>query len=183
MFLVKTLVAKQIAIFEKIINTYSVGDKKGVPIGNLTSQYFANYYLSNADHYAQEQLKVKSYLRYMDDILFFDNNKQDLLQKTNKFISFVEEKLKLNFKPVILARTNFGINFLGYKIYPHTVKLNKRSKKRFIDKFIEYENNLKTEFWTEKQYQEHILPLFAFVEYADTLGFRKRIIEKYGQHS
>ncbi len=165
-----------LSIFDKIIRTYETKTEVGLPIGNLTSQYFANYYLSKADHYAQEHLKVGSYIRYMDDILIFENNKNDLQVKVQKFINFVKKELELEFKPIIITKTSKGVNFLGYKIYPYLVKLNKRSKKRFIEKFKEYESNLKHGYWTQREYQEHILPLFAFVMYADTLELRKNII-------
>lgn len=56
-------------IFDQITDSYCVEEGRGVPIGNLTSQYFANHYLSPADHFAKEKLKIKAYARYMDDMV------------------------------------------------------------------------------------------------------------------
>ena len=57
--------------FRDLLATYEVEEGRGLPIGNLTSQYFANHYLAVADHYAKEQLKVPAMVRYMDDLLLF----------------------------------------------------------------------------------------------------------------
>lgn len=66
---------KLLRFFFKLINSYSVSEGKGLPIGNLSSQYFANHYLAIADHYLKEKLKVKALIRYMDDIVIWDNDK------------------------------------------------------------------------------------------------------------
>ena len=56
-------------IFRDIIDSYHTQEGKGLPIGNLTSQYFANHYLAISDHFVKEQLKIKAYVRYMDDMV------------------------------------------------------------------------------------------------------------------
>ncbi|HHB79309.1 MAG TPA: RNA-directed DNA polymerase [Saprospiraceae bacterium] len=162
-------------VFDQILGSYSTDEGKGVPIGNLTSQYFANHYLSGADHFAKEQLGVKGYIRYMDDVLMFGNNKGQLLGAAKKFVDYLRTYLKLELKPLVHAKTSFGIPFLGYKVFPYQVRLNKRSKARFRKKVKEYHDNLTIGVWDESAYQMHILPLLAFVEYADTLKYRKKI--------
>jgi RNA-directed DNA polymerase len=72
-------------IFQKIIRSYEVSCGIGIPIGNLSSQYFANYYLSGADHYAKEQLHIGGYVRYMDDILLFEDENHVLKEKVKGF--------------------------------------------------------------------------------------------------
>lgn len=67
--------AMLLRLFSKLIDSYSVTTGKGLPMGNLSSQYFANHYLAVADHYLKEKLKVKAVIRYMDDIVIWDNNK------------------------------------------------------------------------------------------------------------
>ena len=165
-----------LAIFHKIINSYHTLNKKGIPIGNLTSQYFANYYLSSADRFAKENLKIPVYIRYMDDMLLFFNNKYILKNLVNNFNNFIETNLKLKLKPAQIYSQTQGVSFLGYKILPYQVRLNSNSKKRFIRKYKKYTSNLEQGVWTEKQYQEHILPLFAFLLHADTKSLRKKII-------
>ena len=65
-------------LLSRIIDSYHTAPGKGVPIGNLTSQYFANHYLASFDHYVKETLGVKRYIRYMDDMLFFSSSPSDL---------------------------------------------------------------------------------------------------------
>lgn len=163
-------------LFSEIIGSYSVTANKGVPIGNLTSQYFANHYLSIADHFAKEILQIKPYIRYMDDILFFGENKVDLKMKYLQFLKFIQNNLGLKLKPLILDKTKNGVPFLGYKIFPYYIKLNQRSKKRFKLKYKIYNEKLTKREWNEDEYIRHILPLLAFAGYADTLSFRKKII-------
>ena len=166
-----------LTVFDQIIDSYHVGDgSKGVPIGNLTSQYFANHYLSAADHFAKEIVLIPGYIRYMDDMLFFGDSREELQQKTKLFVSFVEQTLGLNFKPIVYGTTNKGVAFLGYKTYPYHVKLNKRSKIRFKTKMAQCEENLESWRWNQYEYQQHVLPLFAFVQYADTASLRKKTI-------
>lgn len=171
---------KLLNVFFKIIDSYSVSENRGVPIGNLTSQYFANHYLSIADHFAKEQLKLKGYIRYMDDIVFLDNDKTILKRKYIEFKKFVSNNLQLDLKPLVLDKTSNGIPFLGYKVFKYIVRLSQRSKLRFKSKLKEYEKYLLMGKWSEKEYHQHILPLLAFVEYADTIKLRKRIIWNTG---
>lgn len=164
-------------IFRQIIASYQIKPERGLPIGNLTSQYFANYYLSVADHFVIEKLHIP-YLRYMDDMLLFGNNKNELLKHVNTFEEFIEQNLKLILKTTIINKTKLGVSFLGYRIFPEQIRLNSASKKRFRKKLFLYEKKLFNGFWSEQQYQEHILPLLNFVSYASSKGLRKNYILK-----
>jgi len=166
-------------VFFRIINSYEVQKSKGVPIGNLTSQYFANHYLSQADHFATEQLKTAGYVRYMDDILFFGNDRNQLMSQYRAFVSFVTETLQLEFKPVVHNTTASGVPFLGYKIFPYFVRLNLRSKRRFKKKIKAAYHKLHQQVWSEWDFQQHVTPLLAFVMKADTMRLRKHVLRKY----
>jgi len=168
--------SRLLEIFDRIINSYQVQVQKGIPIGNLTSQYFANYYLSKADHYAKEILKIPVYIRYMDDMVLFFNNKAELKTKTIEFKTYIKKILKLDLKPIQIYSQIQGVAFLGYKILPYNLRLNSNSKKRFIFKYNKYTSYLEKNIWTEQKYQQHILPLFAFLQQADTKSLRKNII-------
>jgi len=161
-------------MFVQIIQSYRAGFNSGVPIGNLTSQYFANHYLSGADHFAFEELKAGAFIRYMDDMVFFENDKNSLKSKVKAFAGYLGEKLQLETKPLLIGNCHQGLPFLGYKLYRHKTMLNKRSKRRFVLKLTNYNKLLNSEKWDERQYQAHILPLLSFTEYADSLYFRKK---------
>jgi hypothetical protein len=159
----------------QIIDSYQTKPNKGVPIGNLTSQYFANFYLSAADRYASEQLKLK-YIRYMDDMLFFANDRKVLKEKTLLLQQCIAEKLKLQLKPPIIKPVSFGVPFLGFRIYPEKTKLNRASKQRFYRKIKSYYKYLRMGKWSQHDFQIHALPLMAFIQHADTQQMRKNII-------
>ena len=143
-----------------IIDYFST--EKGLPIGNLTSQFFANLYLSELDHFVLEKLKPSGYCRYMDDFLLFCNSKTELLKMYSKIESFCYEKLLLNLKPFIFGKCKDGIAFLGYKITCKDVDLLQKSKKRKKQKLksinYEFENNL----ISKSKYVERVKCLFSF---------------------
>ena len=90
----------------------------GVPLGNQSSQWFANFYLSKFDHYVKEKLGVKHYIRYMDDWVAIVDTKEDAQRILKSMITFldVELKLKTNKKTQIAPLKN-GIDFLGFHMY------------------------------------------------------------------
>ena len=94
----------------------------GLPIGNLSSQLFANIYMNELDQYAKHTLKLKYYARYVDDIIVISNSGGDLHEKYEKLSQFAAEKLKLTFHPnkKEINKIEHGVNFVGYIIKPHT---------------------------------------------------------------
>lgn len=159
-----------------IIDTYEVEPKKGVPIGNLTSQYFANHYLTVADHYAKEQLNIPAYVRYMDDMVLWHNNKTQLLEIGKKFEDFITHTLRLDLKPFCLNRSVKGLPFLGYILFPNRILLSQRSRSRFYQKLKQYERNYQQQYWNEQEYQRCLIPLLAFTERADASAFRGQVL-------
>ncbi len=163
-------------IFESIVDSYCVSQNKGVPIGNLTSQYFANHYLAQADHYVKEKLKIRAYVRYMDDLVLWHDNKETLINAGLGLKAYSERELKLTLKPFCLNKNTRGLPFLGYLLYPDDIRLAHRSRTRFTRKLRIYENNLKSGIWSQKEYQNHVLPLIAFTEHANAKEFRKKVL-------
>jgi len=165
-------------IFDKIIDSYATAEQKSLPIGNLTSQYFANHYLSVADHYAKEVLRAPAYVRYMDDMVFWHQDKNALLDLGYRIQDFIARELLLVLKPFCLNQSSKGLPFLGYLLFPDRVRLAARSKKRFIEKFQLYEGYLQEGVWSQKEFANHTRALVAFTEYADAREFRKKICGK-----
>ena len=164
-------------IFDRIIDSYSVGVDKGLPIGNLTSQYFANYYLSSLDHYIKEQLRVPIYIRYMDDMLLFRNDRTILYEDVKSIVD-AAGRIGLQMKPPVIVPCYKGVAFLGYKSYPYKRLLEKRSKRRFQRKMELYADYLNDNVWTQQEYAEHVIPLLAFVSKADSHQFRLSVLKR-----
>ncbi len=125
----------------EIINSFhsECGEKKGIPLGNLTSQVFANIYMNELDQYIKQKLKFKYYIRYADDFLFLSTSKNNLSHLIELMKMFLQEKLKLELHPkkIILRRPDWGIDFLGYIALPHYVLPRTKTKKRIFKKLNE----------------------------------------------
>ncbi|MBN1407415.1 MAG: group II intron reverse transcriptase domain-containing protein [Calditrichaceae bacterium] len=141
---------KLLELLDKIISN---GGHNGVglPIGNLTSQFFANVYLDPFDHFIKDRLGIRYYLRYMDDFVFFDHDKTVLKNYFKEGRSFLEDQLGLKIKEsaTLLNNRTHGLSFLGRRIFPAYVKLKNENKKRGLSKLkirqSEYERGLISE--------------------------------------
>lgn len=114
---------------------------KGLPIGNLTSQYFANFYLGHLDHRIKNDLRVAGYVRYMDDMLLFGDEKADLHRHGRAICNFLKEHLLLDLKDraTLLAPVIQGIPFLGVRVFPGLIRLQRTGRVRFQRKLRQRE--------------------------------------------
>jgi RNA-directed DNA polymerase len=110
---------------------------KGIPIGNLTSQFFANIYLNELDQYIKHQLKCRHYVRYADDFILCHTHKTQLQLWQNDIAGFVEQKLALSLKnDIILQPISQGADFLGYIIKPYYKLVRKRVLGNLHEKLV-----------------------------------------------
>ncbi len=101
----------------------------GIPIGNYTSQYFANIYLNELDHFVKETLRVKYYLRYMDDFILLCKTKEEAKELKDTMEKFINERLHLQFnKKTRYYPNSMGVDFCGYKVFETHRLIRKRSK-------------------------------------------------------
>jgi len=147
--------------------------ERGLPIGNLTSQLFANFFLTTFDRYVKEDLKIKGYLRYMDDMLIFCDSKERLNAIKAKAINFLNKmRLKISENKTQLFPQNNGIRFLGFHIYKNGKKILRanliRFKKRFKNRAYLYENK-------KILFENLLLSLNSWIGYANKEENRKII--------
>lgn len=166
-----------LSLLFQIIDSYEAHEERGLPIGNLTSQYFANHYLSSLDHFIKEELGIKAYVRYMDDMVLWHDDKTVLKTAFKKIKDFVEKELQCCLKPELLNYTRRGLPFLGYVIRPYHVTLTQTSKQRFIRKMNLVDAHYHSGEWSEAKCQRRALPLLAFIEHADTEGLKKKLMD------
>lgn len=116
---------------------------KGLPIGNLTSQLFANIYLDKLDKFIKYKLGMKYYGRYVDDFILIHNDKTFLLSIIPKIRQFLHEELKLVLHPkkIYLQHYTKWVKFLGAYIKPHRIYINKRTIGNFYKKIINLNRN------------------------------------------
>ena len=128
---------KTLRLIDAIIDAYG----PGMAIGVWPSQYFANFNLCGLDHYVKEVLHVKGYFRYMDDMLFLVKTKEEAQAVYKAVNEYVTNKLKLIIKPNYrIAPIKYGIEFVGYKFYPHYILLRNSIKRRMKKRVRRYYN-------------------------------------------
>ncbi len=118
---------------------------RGLPIGNLTSQFFANLYLNEVDQFIKRELKCRFYVRYVDDFIILNSNPSVLEEAALKVDGFLGKKLNLGLshQKTKLKDIKEGIDFLGYQIKPDYTLVRKKVVKRFWEKFWRKEQELK----------------------------------------
>jgi len=120
---------------------------KGIPIGNLTSQFLANVYMNPFDHYLKDRLGVKGYLRYMDDFVLFAGTKKELLKLRESIEVFLSDHLSLFLKEkaTFIQQSGHGLSFLGMRIFPGIIRVKaenrRRSLKRIEKKIADWEGD------------------------------------------
>jgi len=116
-------------LLQKIIDSYPVG----IPIGNLTSQLFANIYLNELDRFVKQTLRCRFYLRYVDDFLVLGETKDELKKVLSQITVFLHNRLKLTLHPrkVRLFPARLGADFVGYVVFPGHIRLRSKNVRRF----------------------------------------------------
>jgi len=117
-----------LALLKAVI--YSVPDGHNVPIGNYTSQWFGNMYLNELDHRAKHVYKIKNYLRYCDDFVFFNDDKRQLRWIAEDVKTYLAQELGLRMSKCELFPVANGVDFLGYRHFPNYVLLRKSTAVR-----------------------------------------------------
>lgn len=140
-------------LLNSIINCYEASDGCGLPIGSLTSQHFANFYLGWLDRFVKEQLGIPGYVRYMDDWLIWGSSRQELRERYDAVQSFLNEHLALSVKILVIENTKRGISFLGCHVFADYIVLNRRSRHRFRTKLVELKNELQQGTLSEAEFQ------------------------------
>lgn len=129
---------------------YHTRGARGIPIGNLTSQIFGNIYLHEVDVYIKRALKVKRYIRYMDDLVLVHDNKQQLREWQQQITRFLHDELCLTVHPrkTRLFPAHLGVEFVGYVTWRHKIRVRSSSlkhiKKRWKHMLRQYQKGLIT---------------------------------------
>lgn len=147
---------------------------KGLPIGNLTSQHFANFYLNQADHFIKDEMGIKGYLRYMDDMVMFGNNKYYLWQAFGDLESFLDHRLGLRVKKgsVNLSPVTEGMSFLGFRVFPGILRLDRRTWQRFRHKFMKIQGAVENGMMDDVLWLRSSAALVGHIMHADSRNLR-----------
>jgi retron-type reverse transcriptase len=148
----------------------------GLPIGNLTSQFFANVYLDGFDHWAKDRMGIKGYLRYMDDMVFFDRCRQRLITLLKEAEIHLNHSLKLMLKPTVtmIHHRRHGLPFLGYRIYPQLLRVAKPNLKRMQRRLHMSRSAWQQGRMSDEDYAIRLQAHNAHLAFADTFQLRIR---------
>lgn len=125
---------RMISLLRQIIFSFEKTPGKGLPLGNVTSQLFANIYLNELDQFVKHKLKVKFYIRYCDDFVILHESFDVLLARLTEIGKFLDENLRLSLhgRKVLIGKIHSGTDFLGYVSLSHRRVLRTRTKQRMF---------------------------------------------------
>ena len=122
-------------LLQNIISSYSYTPGQGLPIGALTSQYFANYHFHSVDLWLNHHKAIRAYVRYMDDGVFWTTFKSQAIDVCQQVIQHIKETKRLKVKASYqINRSVQGITYCGYRILPQTLRLTTRRKRRYLER-------------------------------------------------
>jgi len=122
-----------LALMARIIDAHHAVPGKGLPIGALTSQQFANYYLSGLDRLLLEGCRMRGFVRYMDDMVWWDDDREAVRDALVAAGEYANHCLGLEIKqPVTVGQSRHGLNFCGFRILPGQLLLSRRRKRRYV---------------------------------------------------
>ncbi len=156
---------------EEIVRSFP--KDRGVPIGNLTSQLFANIYLNELDYFVKHDLRIKYYIRYCDDFLILKDNIEELNEILLKIKDFLRNKLKLSLHSgkISIRAYHRGTDFLGYVSFPFYRVLRTKTKKRMLRRVEEKKN--------KESFNQTLQSYFGILKHCQGYKLRKEIENEY----
>lgn len=162
-----------------VIIRNDIDKNKGLPIGNLTSQFFANVYLNNFDHFLKENLKIKKYIRYMDDFVIIDESLENIKNIKFEIEKYLEKNLKLTLKKeaTYINKADNGISFCGVRIYKNLIRIKRESLNLSYQKLKIKVKEYRNKKISEEELYKTLNSIFSYWRKYSTKELRKKIIE------
>lgn len=152
----------------------------GIPIGNLTSQFFANVYLNELDYFVKFDLREKSYLRYMDDFLVLGQDKRHLHQVKEEIARFLGDSLGLHLhtNKSTVSPVKSGVDFCGFRIFPYYRRLRKANVKMFVRRAEKMRKAFSQGNIGIKQVSDSVRAWIAHASHGSTYSLRGKLLSK-----
>lgn len=170
-------------LLHKIINgfysdrTIDLSNKKGIPIGNLTSQLFSNIYMDDLDQFIKHKLKIKYYIRYADDFMILSHDKTELEDLVGPIQTFLKHGLDLDLHPdkIIYRKLTSGVDFLGYIVFPYYILPRTKTKRRLIKKIRRKVKEYKRGKISKDTLNQTIQSYLGYLSHADAYKFKQQL--------
>lgn len=162
-------------LIKNILSSFQEGT--GIPIGNLTSQIFANIYLNELDQFVKHILKEKYYIRYCDDFTITAPKKEYLEALVPIIEIFLREKLKLSLHEykIVIRKYTQGVDFLGYIILPHVILPRTKTKRRLFKKLKGKISDLKNEQISERSFNQSLQSYLGYLSHANSYKLTQKL--------
>jgi len=169
---------KVIWLIIKIIKNFD-NKRKGMPLGNMTSQFFANVYLNDLDQFIKRKLKMKYYLRYVDDFVVLHKRKDTLEDAKDKIEKYLKNlKLELHPDKSKIFSLYQGVDFLGFKIFYYYKRARRRNVNHFKSRLENLEKRYKQGELNKEEFLAKVNGWLAYVMWGDTYKLRVSILKK-----
>ncbi len=172
-------------LIDLIINNYKTKENgKGMPLGNLTSQFLANVYLNELDQFVKHNLKAKYYIRYVDDFVILHYNKKVLEKYKAEIDNFLRKNLELELHPdkSSILTLKGGIGFLGFRIFFHHKLIKKKNLNNFDRKFRKLRKLYKEGLIDREKIIEKLEGWLSYVSHANTFKYRMYLTKLFDYH-
>lgn len=166
-------------LLDRIIGSYSTSEGKGIPIGNLTSQHFANFYLSSFDHHVKEVLRIKRYVRYMDDCVLWASTKEELISCRRALVQYLESELKLGVKYAVVNTTESGVPFLGFLLKSDRILVLRSKRNRLKRTWKNLYWQLRTDRIDQRIFSDRITATLSHLRIAHSRTFVYNLLQRY----
>jgi len=169
-------------IIESLASKYStLFEQKGLPIGNLTSQLFANIYLNEFDQFIKHKLRIKYYIRYTDDFVIVAGDKSYLKNLIIPIRSFLSDKLALELHPkkITIRKFHQGVDFLGYILLPHYRLVRTKTKQRIFRKLKERVRECNNGMISKQTLEQSLQSYLGVLSHANTYNFGQELKNQF----
>jgi hypothetical protein len=155
-------------------------DDVGIPIGNLTSQLFANVYLNELDQYCKHELKTHYYIRYMDDMIILSDDKRHLAALKSDIEEFLNVRLRLDLNDKTAIRPiSLGVDFVGHRIWGTHKKLRKQTARRIIRRVKFLVREVRDGRVAMEAFRRTAASYGGILDHCDSYGLRRRLNQVY----
>ena|SRR3989344_4092596 len=181
---------KVLWLISKILSNGSLAEAgggertRGMPLGSHTSQFFANLYLNELDQFVKHELKVKYYIRYVDDFVILSSSKLELIEYRGKIDEFLRNKLKLTLHPdkTKICLLDRGVTFLGFRIFYYHKIPKKSNYNKFESKFKELKVLYREKQISREKVIEALEGWMAYANHGNTYRYRRNLLRQFNRH-
>lgn len=156
----------------------------GMPIGNLTSQLFANLYLNELDQLCKHELKLHYYIRYMDDVIILLDDKRELARLKEIIEEFLNGVLHLDLnKKTAIRPCSLGVDFVGYHIWATHRKLKKQTARRMIRNVKRMCEEVTAGNMSKEEFERTAASYNGVLQHCNSYGLRRKLNEIYNEYA